>query len=313
MGNDPSTQRALINAGETTKVPTTMNASNPRLPTYFLSHGGGPWPYMTGPFRIAMARLERSLHDMRHELAEVPKAVLVISGHWEERGFAVSSGARPGMVFDYYGFPDETYRIQYGAPGSPALARRVQGLLDASGVGARLDPSRGYDHGTFSLMKPLYPEASMPIVQLSLDAGLDPALHLAAGRALAPLRDEEVLIVGSGMSYHNLRSTGGTAASAASRQFDEWLQRTLVHASSDERARLLVDWEQAPAARAAQPREDHLLPLMAVVGAAWDEPGQTTFHQGDFFGGITVSSFRFGVPPAATGAVMAPNATQLER
>lgn len=290
-----------------------MNVSTVKLPTYFLSHGGGPWPYMTGPFRTAMARLEQSLRDMRHELAEVPKAVLVITGHWEERGFAVSSSGRPGMVFDYYGFPDETYHIQYGAPGSPELARRVQRLLTANDIAARLDPTRGFDHGTFSLMKPLYPEAAMPIVQLSLDASLDPALHLAAGRALAPLRDEGVLIVGSGMSYHNLRVRGGGTAFAASRQFDDWLQRTAVQSSSDERARLLVDWEDAPAARAAQPREDHLVPLMVAVGAAWDDPGQVTFHQDDFFGGITVSSFRFGVPPATSGVVSAPNATQLEQ
>lgn len=295
---------------ETEKVVCNMNPRTPSLPTYFLSHGGGPWPYMSGPFRTAMAGLEQSLQDMRRELAEVPKAILMISGHWEERGFAVSSGSRPGMVYDYGGFPDEMYRIEYGAPGSPQLARRVQSLLAANGMDARLDATRGFDHGTFSVMKPLYPEQAMPIVQLSLDTSLDPALHIAAGRALAPLRDEGVLIVGSGMSYHNLRVAHGTAAFRASRRFDDWLQLALVQASSDERARLLVGWEQAPEARAAHPREDHLLPLMVAVGAAWDEPGRTTFHQDDFFGGITVSSFRFGAPPSATHAVTATHAIE---
>ena len=273
--------------------------SDSSLPTYFVSHGGGPWPYMTGEFRTNMAQLEQSLLDMRAELGNAPKAVLVISGHWEERGFAVSSGERPGMVYDYGGFPDDLYHIRYGAPGSPELAQQVQKLLRANGIDARSDPTRGFDHGTFSLMKPLYPEENMPLVQLSLDTGFDPALHLAAGRALAPLRDEGVLIIGSGLSFHNLRVMRGTSGHEPSRQFDAWLQRTLVQASSGERAQRLIHWEEAPSARIAHPREDHLLPLMAVVGAAWDEPGAATYHQTDFFGGLTTSSFRFGVPPVS--------------
>lgn len=273
-----------------------------RLPTYFISHGGGPWPYMSGEFRDNMAVLERSLIDMRAELKEAPRAVLVVSGHWEERGFAISSGERPGMVYDYYGFPDYLYDIHYRAPGSPALAHRVQDLLQGQGIEARLDPTRGFDHGTFSILKPLYPEEAMPVVQLSLDAHLDPAQHLALGRALAPLRDEGVLILGSGLSFHNLRLMRGTSAHEPSRLFEAWLQRTLVASPPEERARRLVAWEQAPAARIAHPHEDHLLPLMAVVGAAWDERGATTYHQTDFFGGLTVSSFRFGSAPATSSS-----------
>ncbi len=268
-----------------------------RLPTYFVSHGGGPWPYMTGDFRRNMAQLEQSLVDMRVELGGAAKAVLIVSGHWETRGFAISSGEKPGMVYDYHGFPEELYRIKYGAPGSPALAGRVRDLLRGAGAEATLDPTRGFDHGSFSLMKPLYPNEDVPVVQLSLDLGFDPALHLAVGRALAPLRDEGVLIVGSGLSFHNLRIMRGASAYEPSRQFDAWLQQTLVQASSDQRAERLVGWEAALAARIAHPREDHLLPLMTVVGAAWDEPGATTYHQTDFFGGLTVSSFRFGAPP----------------
>ncbi|MDE2112448.1 MAG: dioxygenase [Alphaproteobacteria bacterium] len=270
-----------------------------KLPTYFISHGGGPWPYMTGEFRTGMAKLEQSLLDMRMELGDAPKAVLIISGHWKEQGLAVSSGERPGMVYDYYGFPEYLYHIKYGAPGSPQLARRVQDLLHASGFDSSSDPTRGFDHGTFSLMKPLYPEEDMPLVQLSLDAGFDPALHLAVGRALAPLREEGVVIIGSGLSFHNLRIMRGTSGYEPSRLFDAWLQRTLVEASADERAQQLVAWERAPAARIAHPREDHLLPLMVAVGAAWDEPGATTYHQTDFFGGLTASSFRFGTPSAS--------------
>ncbi|MDL2410660.1 class III extradiol ring-cleavage dioxygenase [Rhizobium calliandrae] len=267
-----------------------------RLPTYFISHGGGPWPYMTGDFRRNFDQLEQSLVDMRMEIKDRPRAVLVISGHWEEQRFTISSGARPGMVYDYYGFPEHLYHIKYGAPGSPELAKRVQNLLRERGIEADLDPTRGFDHGTFSILKPLYPEENVPVVQLSLDASYDPALHLEAGRALTPLRDENVLIIGSGLSYHNLRAMRDTSGHEPSRQFDAWLQQTLVHSSSHERAKRLLDWEQAPYARAAHPREDHLIPLMAVVGAARDEPGAVTYHQTDFAGGLTASSFRFGNP-----------------
>lgn len=279
--------------------------TNTRLPTYFISHGGGPWPYMTGEFRANFAQLERSLVAMRAELSDAPKAVLVISGHWEEVGFAVTSGPRPGMVYDYHGFPEHLYRIKYDAPGAPALAQQISGLLAAAGLDARPDPARGFDHGTFSILKPLYPDEDVPVVQLSLDAGLDPAVHLAAGRALAPLRDEGVLIVGSGLSFHNLSLMRGTSGYEASRRFDAWLQQTLVQASSDERAARLMRWEHAPSARIAHPREDHLLPLMVAVGAAWDELGATTYHQTDFAGGLTASSFRFGLPPSV-GPTFAP-------
>lgn len=268
-----------------------------RLPTYFVSHGGGPWPYITDGFRRNFDKLEQSLVEMRAELGNMPKAVLMISGHWEEQGFAISSGVRPGMVYDYHGFPEYLYHIKYGAPGSPGLARRVQDLLQARGIDAKLDPTRGFDHGTFSIMKPLYPDEDIPLVQLSLDIGYDPALHLEVGRALAPLRDEGVLIIGSGLSYHNLREMRGTSGHEPSRQFDAWLQQTLVHSSPYDRAERLLEWEQAPCARAAHPREDHLIPLMVVVGAARDEPGAVTYHQTDFAGGLTASSFRFGNVP----------------
>ena len=265
-----------------------------RLPTYFLSHGGGPWPYLDGPFRQAFNKLEQSLKDIRRELGNAPRAVLVISGHWEEDGFAISSGAAPGMVYDYSGFPPHTYEIKYRAPGSPELAARVQQMLAEGGIPARLDPDRGYDHGTFSMMKPLYPDEDIPLVQLSIDRRYDPELHLRLGRLLAPLRGEGVLIIGSGLSYHNLRDMRDATAKPVSAAFDAWLQETLVTGSPAQRTQRLVEWESAPMARAAHPQEDHLIPLMAVVGAAEGEPGATVYHQTDLFGGITASSFRFG-------------------
>ncbi|HYG27011.1 MAG TPA: class III extradiol ring-cleavage dioxygenase [Caulobacteraceae bacterium] len=270
-----------------------------RLPTYFISHGGGPWPYLDGPFRRMFDQLEQSLVDIRRELGDAPKAVLMITGHWEEKGFAISSAERPGMVYDYSGFPPHTYEIKYKAPGSPELAARVQQLLAGGGIAARLDPQRGYDHGTFSVMKPLYPGEDIPLVQLSIDISYDPELHVRLGRLLAPLRDEGVLIIGSGLSYHNLGEMRGDAGFEPSRRFDAWLQETLVASEPQVRTERLIHWEQAPAARAAHPQEDHLIPLMAAVGAAEDEPAAVVYHQKDFSGGITASSFRFGEAPTA--------------
>lgn len=269
----------------------------PTLPTYFVSHGGGPWPYMDGSFRRMFDELEGSLVAMRAELADVPTAVLVVSGHWEEARFTASSGERPKMLYDYQGFPDYLYKIAYNAPGSPSLAERVRALLAAAGFAAGLDSERGFDHGTFSIMKPLYPEETIPLVQMSLQTGLDPAHHVAAGRALAPLRDEGVLIVGSGLSYHNLRAMRTTDGYAASRLFDAWLRQTITEVPPAEREARLLRWAAAPAARDVHPREDHLLPLMVAAGAASDAPATVTYHQNDFSGGLSVSSFRFGTPP----------------
>lgn len=269
---------------------------NTPLPTYFISHGGGPWPWMKHEQGGAFDQLEQSIVGVRRELRDRPKAVLMVSGHWEERGLAISSGERPGMLYDYYGFPDYTYRISYPAPGSPALAERVRDLLGEGHVSARLDPERGFDHGTFSLMQPLYPEADIPVVQLSIDRGFDPELHLEAGRLLAPLRDEGVLIVGSGLSYHNLRQRD-RSAEIPSRAFDGWLQDTLVGQQGRARTDRLERWLQAPYARTAHPREDHLIPLMVAVGAAEDELGACIYHQDDLLGHWSASSFRFGAVP----------------
>jgi aromatic ring-opening dioxygenase catalytic subunit (LigB family) len=273
-------------------------ADNTRMPTYFLSHGGGPWPYMEGPMRERYALLEASLQDIPNQLPERPRAVLVVSGHWEEPKFTVSSSPRPGMEFDYYGFPDDLYHIRYGAPGSPGLAARVLALLGDSGIRGEADPERGFDHGTFSMLKPMYPEADMPIVQLSLKQGYDPEEHFQVGQALAPLREEGILIVGSGLSYHNL-SRFGPAGTAASEAFDGWLRDTLMDNDADTRWDRLLHWERAPSARAAHPREDHLIPLMVALGAASKETATCVYGE-RFMGTIDAASFRFGGGGAGT-------------
>lgn len=187
-----------------------------RMPTYFISHGGGPWPWMP-EMRHSMQTLEAALAGIRRQLPEPPKAILMVSAHWEEAAFTAMANPHPPMLYDYYGFQAHTYEILCAAQGSPALAERARQLIEAVGLPAATDAERGFDHGAFSPLEVMYPQAEVPVAQLSLKAGLNPAVHLALGHALAPLRDEGVLIVGSGLSYHNLRLLGprGEETSAA--------------------------------------------------------------------------------------------------
>lgn len=264
-----------------------------RLPTYYISHGGGPWPWLKDQNFMDTSVLERSLQAMPREIGVEPRAVLVVSAHWETPEFTVQSNPNPSMVYDYGGFPEFTYHIQYPAPGSPEVADRVSELLDLAAIANRQDPNRGFDHGMYAPMYAAWPDADVPMLQLSIQHGYRPDAHLAVGRALAPLRDEGVLIVGSGLSYHNLRLFGGPASAQPSREFDDWLNQAM-HADPRARVDALRHWEAAPSARIAHPAEDHLIPLMVAVGAAEDEAAVRTYHQNDFGGSTTASSFRFG-------------------
>jgi aromatic ring-opening dioxygenase catalytic subunit (LigB family) len=268
-----------------------------RMPTYFLSHGGGPWPWLDGPFRRQFDALEKQLVALPAELPRKPVAVLVVTGHWEEPQFTVGAAERPGMIYDYSGFPAHTYQIEYSAPGAPHVAQRVLELLEGAGIAAALDEQRGFDHGTFTPLAVMYPQADVPVVQLSLKRGYDPQEHLDVGRALAPLRDEGVLIVGSGLSWHNLRMFG-PAAKPHSSAFDAWLHEALVLQPQERTARI-VQWDSAPAARIAHPQEDHLAPLFMALGAAERDVATRVYHEEGFMGGVTASSYRFGDQRAA--------------
>ncbi len=263
------------------------------LPTYFISHGGGPWPWMKKEMGGEFDELEKSLEKIPRELGATPEAVLVISGHWEAAEPTVMAHPTPPMLYDYGGFPEHTYEVRYPAPGSPRLADRVRDLLQGAGFAARLDTERGFDHGTFVPLFIMYPKAEVPVVQLSLKKGYDPQEHWDMGVALAPLRSEGILLVGSGLSYHNLREFG-PEGKAASEEFDAWLFETLKEMDSGERRRRLFGWSQAPSARKAHPREDHLIPLMVALGAAENHPAERIYHQTGIFGGIVASSYRFG-------------------
>lgn len=263
-----------------------------RQPAIFLPHGGGPCFFMDwtwGPADTWNAT-QRFLEGLAATLPAVPGALVVVSGHWEEPAFTAGAAARPQSIYDYSGFPEHTYRLTWPAPGEPELAARIAGLLRHAGLPAAVSPGRGFDHGVFVPLKVAFPQAQIPVVPLSLVASLDPALHLAAGRALAPLRDEGVLIVASGMSFHNLRAYLRPGTVEASRAFDNWLTDA-VESSATEREARLTAWRQAPHAAFAHPREEHLLPLMVAAGAGGEAAGRRIF--GDEPMGAAISAYRF--------------------
>ena len=264
-----------------------------RMPVAFAPHGGGPWPFVdTGIGDAAeLELLARHLRSLRQLPKTPPAAIVVVSAHWEERVPTVQTGERPPMLYDYYGFPPDSYRITWPAPGAPRVAARVRELLGEAGFETGGDAKRGFDHGAFVPLKLAYPDADVPTVQLSLVRGLDPAEHLAMGRALRPLRDEGVFLVGSGMTFHDLRGFGDPAAIPVSEDFDAWLRETMA-AEPAERERRLVAWSEAPSARRAHPREEHLLPLMVVTGAAGGERA-TVPYNGTVLG-LRLSAYHFG-------------------
>ncbi|HVU49640.1 MAG TPA: class III extradiol ring-cleavage dioxygenase [Polyangia bacterium] len=263
-----------------------------RMPVVFLPHGGGPWPFVDLPIgsRAELDALAGYLRSIAAVPPAPPVALLVVSAHWEAADPTVMTSEHPPLLYDYHGFPPAAYEITWPAPGDPALAARVRALLEAAGFRTGADAERGFDHGTFVPLKLAYPDAGVPVVQLSLKRGLDPAEHLAMGRALAPLRDQGVFIVGSGMTYHDLRNFGPSAG-PVSEAFDAWLCET-VALPAPERDRRLAAWSTAPAARRAHPREEHLLPLMVVAGAAGADVGSTPYH--GTIAGLRISAHHFG-------------------
>jgi aromatic ring-opening dioxygenase catalytic subunit (LigB family) len=264
-----------------------------RMPVVFVPHGGGPWPFVEMGFPPGdVATLAGYLRSVRDVPSVAPRALLVISAHWEAPVPTVMTSPHPPMLYDYYGFPPESYTITWPAPGSPELATRVRALLGAAGLETAADPARGYDHGTFVPLKLTYPDADVPTVQLSLQEGLDPSAHIAIGRALQPLRDEGVFIVASGMTFHNLRAFRDPRAAPVSEAFDAWLRGTMA-LDAGARNERLTQWTSAPAARAAHPREEHLIPLMVASGAAGGDTAKLAFNA--TFTGLRLSAYHFGV------------------
>ncbi len=269
-----------------------------RLPAYYIPHGGGPC------FFIKPADIPPGMpHDLWDPLAAYlrgidaavgrrPRAVLVVSAHWMTMRPTVGNAPAHHLLFDYYGFPDYTYQLQYPARGAPDVAARAVALLADAGIAAELENKRGIDHGVFVPFKLIYPGADVPIVPMSLQQGLNAADHLAIGAALAPLRDEDILIVGSGMSFHNIPAMMSAARAPEAAAFDQWLTHAATQTDAARRNAALARWTDAPAARFAHPHEEHLIPLMVAAGAASEDIGYKSFD--GMLGGKPLSGITFG-------------------
>lgn len=232
----------------------------------YISHGGGPLPLLGDAGHQALVA---QLRQMAQRI-ERPQAIIVFSAHWEASKITVTAGAHPDLIYDYSGFPAESYRIQYPAPGAPELATKIAKILQHAGIETQLDEQRGYDHGVFVPLKIMFPEADIPIIQVSLLRNLDANDHLRLGEALRGLTQDNLLFVGSGFSFHNMRAffNASAEADAENLAFEAWLKETLCSGAltESERRLRLATWEQAPSARFCHPREEHLLPLHVCYG-----------------------------------------------
>jgi 4,5-DOPA dioxygenase extradiol len=234
----------------------------------YLSHGGGPLPLLGDEGHREMVE---NLGLLARKIQK-PSAIILISAHWEEQIPTITSAAQPSLIYDYYGFPEESYSIEYPCSGEPALAEQIHGLLNESGIESRLSTQRGFDHGLFVPLKIMYPEADIPCVQLSLVQGLNPEKHLEIGKALANGIDDDVLVIGSGFSFHNMQEFFAPITAESIKMngaFQQWLVETFVDELDGEvRTERLKNWQDAPFARYCHPREEHLLPLHVCYGIA---------------------------------------------
>lgn len=241
-----------------------------KLPkSIFISHGGGPLPLLGDPQHKALVI---ALQDLARAIPK-PRAIVVVSAHWEEQIPTITAVQHPSLIYDYYGFPPESYEIQYPCPGEPSLAEGIFELLKSRGITARLDRVRGLDHGAFVPLKIMYPEASIPCIQLSLVNTLDPFLHIEIGQALQQLHEQNILLIGSGFSFHNIRAffePNNMESNQLNQSFESWLEDVCVNEeySESQRSELLWQWKKAPGAHYCHPREEHLIPLHVCYGAS---------------------------------------------
>ena len=260
--------------------PTESVEARSRMPVFYLPHGAGPCFFMDWSPADTWSRMAGFLKGIAASLPARPRAIVLVSGHWLAPRFTLTGHPQPALIYDYYGFPAHTYELSYPAPGQPELAQAAVQLLAQAGVDAGMDPHRGFDHGVFIPLKLVFPEADIPVVQFSLHQSMDPAVHLKAGEALAGLREQGVLIIGSGMSFHNMRGYGDPRFTPISAEFDDWLTQ-VVEGPSDARHLALQQWEQAPQARLCHPpgAEEHLLPLLVAAGAAQGSVGKKVYSE----------------------------------
>ena len=263
-----------------------MKSSNKLLsPVLYIPHGAGPLPLLGDKNHESLiAFLKEITQSIR-----VPSAILIVSAHWEEPKATITSSSQPKIIYDYSGFPPQAYDVQYPAVGNSKLAQEIFDLIEREEIDVRLDERRGFDHGLYVPLKLMYPDAQIPCLQVSLLKNLLPTEHIELGKSLASLRKKNVLIIGSGLSFHNLGLffRPETDSHKKSVAFDHWLVDTCTNAtlSISERENRLVAWGKAPYARHCHPREEHLLPLHVCFGAATVEtPTANVIFNEDFMG-----------------------------
>lgn len=264
-----------------------------RMPAWYIPHGAGPCFFMQWNPTDAWDKMAEFLKELPATLSQKPKAIVMISAHWLEKTVTVTGAKTPELIFDYYGFPSHTYELKYPAKGDPDLAKQIVEALCQENIPAKIDLTRGFDHGMFIPMMLMFPNADIPTVQVSLNSNLDSQTQINIGLALEKLRDEGVLIIGSGMSFHNMRAYGNPRFSPISDEFDHWLTG-VIESNPQKRHQALIQWATAPSARDSHPlgQEEHLLPLMVVSGAASNEHGRKVFS--DQVLETTLSAFAFG-------------------
>jgi aromatic ring-opening dioxygenase catalytic subunit (LigB family) len=268
--------------------------NKPSFPSLYIPHGAGPCFFMdwTRGDADTWNKTENWLKGVHKNLPKKPNAIVIFSAHWEADIIQINSHSNPELIFDYYGFPPHTYELTYPAPGSPTLAHTIQTLFTAADIKSELNPTHGFDHGTFVPLKVMFPDADIPVVQVSLHSSLDPAFHQRMGAALKTLRDDNILILGSGISFHNMQILMQCSdPNGHSKQFDTWLTNTCCAEPSVRKERL-ANWSQAPSAKICHPREEHLIPLMVAESAADNDIGSNVFT--DCVMGVNVSGYQFG-------------------
>ncbi|MCW8806842.1 MAG: dioxygenase [Rhodanobacter sp.] len=256
------------------------------LPTLYISHGSPMTSLASAQVGLRLAELAASLPP--------PAAIVIASAHWLARTPHVGSAVAPQTIHDFHGFPEALYQLHYPAPGAPALAGHIGQLLADAGLPATLDPRRGLDHGAWVPLRLLYPRADVPVVPISIQPGLGPAHQLAVGRALASLRGEGVLVIGSGSITHNLHDLGAGYSDARQapyvRPFIEWIEQKLVAGDTE----ALLDYRrQSPGAERAHPTDEHLLPLFVALGAAGATAQALRIDAGIDLGLLAMDIYRF--------------------
>lgn len=261
-------------------------------PALFVNHGGGPMPLLGDKEHRELTNFLRDGVKKHVDLKEI-KAIILVTAHWEESKVTISSGNYHDLYFDYYGFPPESYKYKYDAPGDPELAKRVQETLKKNGIDSKLDPKRGWDHGVFVPMMLINPSADIPIIQVSVLSSQDAAEHYKIGQALHELRKEGVAIFGSGMSYHNMREFmySRYKGEVVNEEFDKFLNK-ICTAEEETRRQGLLSWRAQPGATEAHPMQaaEHFMPLIVVAGAGGPKPGERIFNW-DMSGTFRLSGF----------------------